>query len=72
MNKKKLKFNAKEQEQEQCHRMIIHAKKGREGQIDPNTYGSIAAALENVCHQEFGEEFTEHTVFLCSNKYKIQ
>ena len=25
-----------------------------------------------MCHQEFGEEFTEHAVFLCSNKHKIQ
>ena len=56
--------------------MIMHVKKkagkDRLGSADPNTYGGIVAAMVNVCHHESGEEFTEHTVFLCSNYYKIQ
>ena len=74
MNKKTLKFHAKEQER--GHRMIIHAKKkvgkDRLGDADPNTYGGIVVALVNVQHQEFGKELTEHNVFLCSDNYKIQ
>ena len=74
MNKKKLKFNVKEQEQ--GHRMIIRAKR-RQGKTDwavwiPTHMAALLQAMENVHCQEFGKEVTEHTVFLCSNKYKIQ